>query len=699
MLPEVRKVKMPSLTLPTAWQTVIFRNFGYVKTERIAEVLSCDAETVELEAKRLGLQSFDFSADFEARGYITVIRSNWFLLDYEQLTVLLGIDEKKLDFILVNDDFLGVKLGNFKPFCEKVSYSPLDAEQMRATESFAEKISPYMTEPQKRPFDFFENDVTDRKNAVVAQGKRIVHGYLSPCGDAFSSDCADTLPEELLERYRAAGVNGIWLHGLLSALSPYPFLPELSKGFEIKRKNLINIIKRCKKYGISVYLYMNEPRALPTGCDEKYEKLIGWQEQRTLCLSHEEVKEYLYNAVYDLCSSVPDLGGIFTITMSENPTHCHFVPGTECPVCKNTPPEENAAEVNNIFARAMRDSGCSGELIANLWGWSPYMQWSEEQIWHGIELLDPDISVMCVSEYDLDIEKGGVKNKVIDYSISNPGPSEITKKIIEKARSCGHKVYAKIQASNSWECAAVPYIPVFDLVAEHICNLHALGVNDLFLTWTQGGYPSPSVSLACEFDGGFDLERWYENNFGDDRVRGAIELFCKAFRDYPFSVKALYLSPHTLGPANLWDTEPEEKGSTMVCFSYDDLESWVEPYGADIYLSQMDIVCWFWEEGIELLEMAEKNAKTEELLRYANAFYCHYFSDILQTKFALCKRAGDKKGMTECLRRERENARKLLSLMRADARIGYEASNHYFYTERNILEKILRTEKMEESLA
>jgi hypothetical protein len=113
----------------------------------------------------------------------------------------------------------------------------------------------------------------------------------------------------------------------------------------------------------------------------------------------------------------------------------------------------------------------------------------------------------------------------------------------------------------------------------------------------------------------------------------------------------------------------------------------------------MDIVCWFWEEGIELSEIAEKNAKTEELLRYANAFYCHYFSDILQTKFALYKRAGDKKGMTECLRRERENARKLLSLMRADARIGYEASNHYFYTERNLLEKILRTEKSEESLA
>ena len=698
MLPEIKKVKMPSLTLPTAWQTVIFRNFGYVKTERIADVLSCSVETVQGEAERLGLRDFGFAEDFEKSGYITIIRSNWFLLPYGQLMSLLGIDEKRLDFILEKDDFLSVKLGNFKPFCEEVTYSPLNAEQIKATESFAPKIAPYMTEQKSRPFDFFEKTTDYANEKRESKGRRVVHGYLSPCGDAFATDCADTLSDELLERYRAAGVNGIWLHGLLSSLSYYPFCPELSEGYEERRANLNKIIERCEKYGISLYLYMNEPRALPAGCDEKYEKLIGWKGQRTLCLSHEEVKDYLYRAVRDLCESAPGLGGIFTITMSENPTHCNFVPGTECPICKNTPPEESAALVNNIFARAMRDSGCSGELIANLWGWSPYMKWSEEQIWRGIELLDKDISVMCVSEYDLEIEKGGVKNRVIDYSISNPGPSDITKKIIKKASECGHRVYAKIQASNSWECAAVPYIPVFDLVAKHLENLNALGVNDLFLTWTQGGYPSPSVSLACEYGEKFDLEAWYKKSFGDDRVRAAIELLCKAFREYPFSVTALYLSPHTLGCANLWDIEPEEKGSTMVCFSYDDIESWVQPYGVDVYLSQMDILRHFWKEGIELLETAEKNAKTEELLRYANAFYCHYLSDMLQTKFALCKRKGDKNGMIDCLREERENAEKLLSLMRRDARIGYEASNHYFYTERSLLEKMLRMDELEERL-
>jgi hypothetical protein len=475
-------------------------------------------------------------------------------------------------------------------------------------------------------------------------------------------------------------------------------MPSLSEGYEERRANMNKIIERCKKYGISLYLYMNEPRALPVGVTPEHEKLIGWQSRRTLCMEQKEVREYLYEAVRDLCAAVPDLGGIFTITMSENPTHCNFTHGTECPVCKNIPMYKSASQVNNVIHRAMKDSGCRGELICNLWGWSSYLTWSEEDISNGIRSLDEDISILSVSEYDLEIEKGGVKSRVIDYSISNPGPSEVSVKNFALADLTQHKKYAKIQASNSWECAAVPYIPVFDLVFEHLENLRRCGVEDLFLTWTQGGYPSPSVALACEFNEGFDLEAWYERNYGDDSVRGAIELFCKAFRNYPFSVKALYLSPHTLGPANLWDIEPEEKGSTMVCFAYDDIESWVVPYGADVYLSQMDIMCYFWKEGIELLELAEKNAKTEELLRYAKVVYCHYMSDILQTKFALCKRKSDREGMLACIRAERRNAEELLCLMRSDAKIGYEASNHYFYTERNLVEKIIRMDVFENRL-
>ncbi|MBQ8395062.1 MAG: hypothetical protein IJX49_05760, partial [Clostridia bacterium] len=99
MLPEVRKVKLPKSNFPTNWQTVIFRNYGLVSTDKIAKVLGCDEETVRTEAARLGLGGAQYDPNWEARGYITLIRNNWFLLPYEQLTLLLGITEEKLDFL------------------------------------------------------------------------------------------------------------------------------------------------------------------------------------------------------------------------------------------------------------------------------------------------------------------------------------------------------------------------------------------------------------------------------------------------------------------------------------------------------------------------------------------------------------------------------------------------------------------------
>lgn len=698
ILPEVKKVKLQTLTLPTAWQTVIFRNYGYVATARIAKVLGCAEEIILQEAKRLGLPDDDFTKDFEKSGYLTVIRNNWHLLPYPQLLTLLNFTEDKLAYVLEKDDFLGVKLGNFKPDCPPVSYAPLTAEEMEKTAVIADMVSPFCNQKGK-PFAFFEGK-TDEKNCVTAQGKRIVHGYLSPCSDVFATDGADTLPDELLARYQTAGINGIWLHGLLSELSYYPFAPTLSQGYEQRRENLNKLIARCKKYGVGVYLYLNEPRSLPEQVDEKYEKLLGWQARRTLCMEQPEVQQYLYKATYDLCKNAPDLGGIFTITMSENPTHCHYVPGTECPTCKNLPPECTAATVNNLIYRAMKESGCKGELIANLWGWSPYMGWTDEQVFHGVEMLDKGISVLCVSEFDLDIEKGGVKGKVIDYSISNPGPSELTKKVLQKARETGHIVYGKIQASNSWECSAVPYLPVFDLVYEHLENLSAQGVNDLFLTWTLGGYPSPSVSLASAYGKGFDLDGWYENFYGENAqgVHGGVRVLCDAFREYPFSIGALYLSPKTLACANLWELTPEEKSSTMVCYAYDDYEAWIAPYPYEVYVGQLEKLLNGWKRGIALLSDLPQTEKIAELVRYAKTAYAHFYADLLQTQFAKYKREQDFTKMRACVKAEKENAKGLLALIREDGRIAFEASNHYFYTERNLLEKIVRMAQFDNAL-
>ena len=186
-LPEIKQVRIQTLTFPTAWQTVIFRNYGYVCVSRIAKTLGCNAETVHFEAKRLGLPAVDYHADFEKRGFLTLIRNNWHLLPYGQLMTLLDFTEERLAYVLEKEDFFGVKLGSFKPDCPAVSYTPLTEEQISQTEEIAKQVSPYVQDMGVKPFDFFPETICV-EGGVKAQGKRILHGYLSPCGDVFATD-------------------------------------------------------------------------------------------------------------------------------------------------------------------------------------------------------------------------------------------------------------------------------------------------------------------------------------------------------------------------------------------------------------------------------------------------------------------------------------------------------------------------------
>ena len=328
------------------------------------------------------------------------------------------------------------------------------------------------------------------------------------------------------------------------------------------------------------------------------------------------------------------------------------------------------------------------------------MKWTEEQTLRGVEMLDKDISVICVSEYDLAIEKGGVKSKIIDYSISNPGPSEITKKTLRKAEENGHTIYAKIQTNNSWECSAVPYLPVFDLLYEHLKNLTKIGVKNYMLTWTLGGYPSPMLGMVAEYTQkgeAFKLDEWYERVYGAEHtlVKEAVKHFCKGFVEYPFSIDSLYFSPKTLSCANLWPIEKQNQRTTMVCYAYEDYENWTKPYPVKIYLSQYEKLLKEWGIGYSLLANSKSKA-VAELALFAKAAYSHFQSDYLQTKYAYLRE--DKEGNAEEIKavagQEKENTAELLSLLYQNACIGFEASNHYYYTDRNLLEKILLMDKL-----
>jgi hypothetical protein len=55
------------------------------------------------------------------------------------------------------------------------------------------------------------------------------------------------------------GVNGVWLHVVLRQLAPGgDRFPEFGQDHEKRLASLQRLAERARRYGISIYLYMNE---------------------------------------------------------------------------------------------------------------------------------------------------------------------------------------------------------------------------------------------------------------------------------------------------------------------------------------------------------------------------------------------------------------------------------------------------------
>ena len=141
---------------------------------------------------------------------------------------------------------------------------------------------------------------TIEKNTVF--DIRYIYSYFALYGDALLDPSLDPYPEGLLRRLSECGVNGIWMQGILYQLTPFPFEPSLSKGYEKRRESLKRLVEKAKRFGIDIYMYFNEPRAMSDAFYRKYPELRGTREGDfyALCTSDDRVKEYLYSGMKDL---------------------------------------------------------------------------------------------------------------------------------------------------------------------------------------------------------------------------------------------------------------------------------------------------------------------------------------------------------------------------------------------------------------
>ena len=703
---------------PTVWQAVVWRNWGYVPVSRIAKALKTTEECIRQAAGQLGL-SEELNADvvWKKRGYLTLIRNNWHLCTYEQILILLDISEEMLAFILKEDDFMWVKMGELKPVVEAPAYFPLTQEELEKTKQIADLFRKRFfvgCNQADNGFEFVENyqkPVTNDEMPVihVSDNLRMVYPYFALYGDALIDDSIDPLPEGLLKEYAKVGINGIWIQLVLYQMVEFPFEPSLSEGWKTRIMNLNKLVAKAKKYGIGIYPYFNEPRAMSDKFFEQHPHLRGScdNDYYALCTSQPEVQQYLYRGMKQLFELVPDLAGYVTITMSENLTNCYsraftFERGPqeiECPRCKARDPWEVVAEVNNLMAKGAHDANPQAKAIVWTWGW--YEEWVDK----GVDLLNEDQIVQCTSETGLEYCIGGVKGEVIDYTMSLCGPGEQAKRVWKMARDNGLQTSAKVQMNVTWEMAAVPFIPVFDKIAQHIQQFRQEGVEHVHASWTLGGCPSPNLSLvAWMMEDKGTVAEFLEDWLGEESghvVDRAQQKLSRAFSEFPFHINSLYYGPQNFGPMAPFFLHQTGYQATMVGFPYDDASKWSGNYPLDVFEEQYRQLCHDWKVGTEmLLPYRGKHEKLDELIVMAEAALYHFESAYHHVRFCNLRGAEilDKEKMIQVIHEEMKTVQNLIICRMEDSRIGYESSNHYFYTLQDLREKLINLAFCEKEL-
>lgn len=676
-LPKIGKAPVTAAHFPSKLQAFIFRASEFVSFEKIASVLNTNTENIKNAAAQMGIYSAENRDIWLKKGYITIIRSMWHLLPYSQLTKLLDTDESSLAVLLREEDFLDIKLGD-KPDCEPIVWHELTKDEQIAAKLIKDVMSGN-PENGVGAFDFKYTRPDIKFSGERVFDTRMIYLFSGLYQTAFDVDSEEYCTDEMLESYQMLGINAVWTQGVLFGLSEFPFDKTVSEGYEKRIERLRKFTQRLDKFGIKLFLYLNEPRCMPEDFFKKHPGLRGHTMEKDkicLCTSTDEVQNYIKDSVESICREAPLIGGFFTITRSENLTNCYSysTPDTcTCPRCKNRSVGEVISEVISCIREGADRVSRDIKVIA--WSWA----WNEFNI-DIINHLPSGVILQSQSELHIPFEIGGVKGQVVDYSMGIIGPGERAKAEWAAARARGLETSAKIQASTTWEGSTVPALPVFPLVEEHIKRIKEQGVRHLMLSWTLGGYPSENLMYAAKY-----FCQKTEIPEISDNKRRACEIFSKAFCEFPFDKSVLYKGPQNAGPSNLLYEEPTGYKATMTCYAYDDIESWRAIYPTDVFENQLDKLCSLWKSGLDILS----NEPECETAIMARAAYCLYKSSLDQVRFYIAREKDDRKTMRGAVLSELDTANEILTLMNKNAAIGFEAANHYYFSKRMICEKII----------
>jgi len=578
---------------------------------------------------------------------------------------------------------------------------------------------------EQRGAPFLKKDLVHRRARL---NPRFVYSYFALYGDPLMEKTIDPFPDGYLDKLARAGVNGIWLQAVLRSLAPSSVFPEFGENWETRLETLDGLVQRARRYGIKIYLYLNEPRAMPAEFFSRYPALRGSYDDETpdlfaMCTSTSQVRLWLVESLAHIFSRVTDLGGIFCITASENLTNCYCHGRAQlCPRCSKRPGDEVVAEVIQTLREGVRRSSTKADVITWDWGWGSDWVTNGAEVEGVISRLPTDVSLLSVSEWDQPVERGGLSSSVGEYSMSVVGPGPRARRAWTLAKQRGIRALAKVQWSTTWEISAVPYIPVPNLIIEHCENLEKCGIDGLMLSWTVGGYPSPNFEAAKNYyfshhpEGRDWLHEVAVRRYGTQAAAEVMESwrqFSRAFTEFPYGV-SIYTIPTQHGPANPLRISPTGYKAGMMLFPYDDFKTWAGPYSVQAAEEQFTRMSELWSAGLERFRNAltevppAKRMAVRKDLAIAETCYVHFKSTANQFRFyrlreqlssvVLPTREQIAAEMIQIAEEEARLATRQYANAKLDSTIGYEASNHYYYRPLDLLEKVLNCRDVIEKL-
>ena len=490
-------------------------------------------------------------------------------------------------------------------------------------------------------------------------------GWLIPrIWRAANSNFYDDEPLKVLEVYTidklkqiaSHGFNAVWLRGeLYNLMLDCPVLPGLNQPRAEQRiENLQQLIERGRNVGVGVYLYFNEPLALPADDPfwEKHADLKGQPHREapmgqnvvSLCTSKPIVQQFLRETISGVLESLKGLAGVILITASEFHTHCwshrflrsldygfsdfHTVP-MKCRRCADREPAEIVAELLGAWATAARGVEPHPHVLAWNWSWSVWYPDPQAQV---IERLPKDIELL------VDWERGGTKHMfgrtipIDEYSLSYIGPSERYTASHQTARGRNIPVHARLQIGTTHEIATVPNLPLIQNLHGKLCGLYQEQVSGVMACWNFGcalTLNTFAFDLFCKnleesLHGEWFLKQLAQCYFGtvdDQAVVRAWSAFCQAFELFPFSIRMLYLGPINYAPAYPLSLEYRNAAMGPAWLEHewgDRLDDCLGPFTLDEVIDAFDEMAEHWAAGLDDYHKAlwPTEGATQEQLRH-----------------------------------------------------------------------------------